>query len=382
MIAESFYREDHRQFQHTARRFVEQELLPHRLQWEEAGTVPREVWLKAGAAGLLCCDVPEELGGAGGDFIHNVVLSQELARAGGSGPAFPGHSDIAVPYITLYGTEAQKRKWLPKAISGEAIVCIAMTEPHAGSDLQAMRTTARRDGDHYVIKGQKVYISNAQQAHLVIVACKTDPAAPGAKGISLVLVETETPGFQRGRAMNKIGRKAQDTLELFFDDVRVPVSNLLGTENRGFYMLMSLLVQERLSSAVRSTAMMQIALDETIAYVKEREAFGQPVSEFQNTQFELADLWSMLISHQAFLDHCIDRHLRSELNGVQASAVKLRASELEGQLIDRCLQFFGGAGYMWDTPIARAYADARVNRISAGSNHILKMIIGRDLLKK
>lgn len=382
MIAESFYREDHRQFQHTARRFVEQELLPHRLQWEEAGTVPREVWLKAGAAGLLCCDVPEELGGAGGDFIHNVVLSQELARAGGSGPAFPGHSDIAVPYITLYGTEAQKRKWLPKAISGEAIVCIAMTEPHAGSDLQAMRTSARRDGDHYVIKGQKVYISNAQQAHLVIVACKTDPAAPGAKGISLVLVETETPGFQRGRAMNKIGRKAQDTLELFFDDVRVPVSNLLGTENRGFYMLMSLLVQERLSSAVRSTAMMQIALDETIAYVKEREAFGQPVSEFQNTQFELADLWSMLISHQAFLDHCIDRHLRSELNGVQASAVKLRASELEGQLIDRCLQFFGGAGYMWDTPIARAYADARVNRISAGSNHILKMIIGRDLLKK
>lgn len=381
MIAASLYREDHRMFQAAARRFVEQELMPHRLKWEAEGTVPREVWLKAGEAGLLCCDVPEEYGGPGGDFVHNVILAQELARVGGSGPALPGHSDVAVPYITKYGTEAQKRHWLPKAVSGEAIVSIAMTEPHAGSDLQAIRTTARREGDEYVIKGQKVYISNAQQAHLVIVACKTDPGA-GAKGISLILVETDRPGFQRGRMMQKIGRKAQDTLELFFDDVRVPTSNLLGQENRGFSYLMGLLVQERLSSAVRSTAMMQFALDETIAYVKEREAFGRSISEFQNTQFELADQWSRLFQHKAFLDYCIQRHMNGELGPVEAAAAKLRASELEGELIDRCLQFFGGAGYMWETPIARAYADARVNRISAGSNHILKMIIGREILRK
>jgi acyl-CoA dehydrogenase len=381
MIAEHLYGDEHRQFQATARRFVDDDVLPHRLEWEAAGTVPREVWRKAGALGLLCCDLPEQYGGAGGDFVFNVVLAQELARAGGSGPAFSGHSDIAVPYITRYGTDEQKRRWLPKAVTGELIVAIAMTEPHAGSDLQAMRTSARREGDEYVIRGQKVYISNAQQAHLVIVACKTDPKAR-ARGISLILVETDRAGFQRGPLMNKIGRKAQDTLELFFDDVRVPVANLLGHEGGGFPMLMGMLVQERLGSAIRCTAMMQIALDETIAYVKQREAFGRTVSEFQNTQFELADCWSMLLSHKAFLDRCIERHLKGQLDAVEASAAKLRASELEGELIDRCLQFWGGAGYMWDTPIARAYADARVNRISAGSNHILKMIIGREILKK
>lgn len=381
MIAEPLYREEHRMFQAMARRFVEQELLPNRLAWEEAGTVPREIWRKAGAAGLLCCDMPEKYGGAGGDFIHNVILAQELARAGGSGPAFPGHSDVAVPYITLYGSDAQKDYWLPRAVSGEAIVSVAMTEPHAGSDLQAIRTTARREGDEYVIKGQKVYISNAQQAHVVVVACKTDPGAKS-KGISMILVETDRPGFQRGGLMKKIGRKAQDTLELFFDDVRVPVSNLVGVENRGFYQIMSLLVQERLSSAVRSTAMMNLALEETVAYVKEREAFGQTISEFQNTQFELADLWSQCLVHRVFMDHCVAQHMKGGLNAVEAAAAKLRASELEGQAIDRCLQFFGGAGYMWETPIARAYADARVNRISAGSNHILKLIIGRELLKK
>ena len=381
MIAEHLYREDHRIFQQTARRFVDEEVLPHRLEWEAAGTVPREVWRKGGASGLLCCDLPERWGGPGGDFIHNVVLAQELARAGGSGPAFSGHSDVAVPYIARYGTEAQKERWLPASARGEAIVAIAMTEPHAGSDLQAIRTSARRDGEDYVIKGQKVYISNAQQAHLVIVACKTDPSA-GAKGISLVLVETDRPGFVRGKALEKIGRKAQDTLELFFDDVRVPRANLLGEhEGQGFFQLMGLLVQERLSSAIRCTSMMQVALDDTIRYVKEREAFGRPVAQFQNTQFELADLWSGFLAHRVFVEWCIERHMAGNLTAVEAAAVKLRASEYEGILIDRCLQFFGGAGYIWDTPIARAYADARVNRISAGSNHILKMLIGRELLK-
>lgn len=381
MIAEHLYRDDHRIFQQTARRFVDEEVLPHRLEWEAAGTVPREVWRKGGASGLLCCDLPERWGGPGGDFVHNVVLAQELARAGGSGPAFSGHSDVAVPYIARYGTEAQKARWLPAAATGEAIVAIAMTEPHAGSDLQAIRTSARRDGDDYVIRGQKVYISNAQQAHLVIVACKTDPSA-GAKGISLVLVETDRPGFVRGKALEKIGRKAQDTLELFFDDVRVPRTNLLGEhEGQGFFQLMGLLVQERLSSAIRCTSMMQVALDDTIRYVKEREAFGRPVAQFQNTQFELADLWSGFLAHRVFVEWCIERHMAGNLTAVEAAAVKLRASEYEGILIDRCLQFFGGAGYIWDTPIARAYADARVNRISAGSNHILKMLIGRELLR-
>ncbi|NYT63554.1 acyl-CoA dehydrogenase family protein [Alcaligenaceae bacterium] len=381
MIGEQFFREEHFIFQRTARRFVEQELMPNREEWEALGTVPREVWLKAGASGLLCCDMPEEYGGAGGDYLHHVVLAQEMARAGGGAPAFSGHSETAAPYILNYGTAAQKAEWLPKAISGEAIIAIAMTEPHAGSDLQAIRTSARRDGDDYVIKGQKVYISNAQQAHLVIVACKTDPSQ-GAKGISLFLVETNQPGFVRGKMLKKIGRKAQDTLELFFDDVRVPASNLLGQEEgQGFYQLMGVLVQERLSSAIRSVSAMQIALDDTTNFVKEREAFGKPIAAFQNTQFELADLWSMYLAHKVFIEWCIGKHVEGKLTSIEAAAAKLRASECEGIVIDRSLQFFGGMGYMWETPIARAYADARVNRISAGSNHILKLLIGRELVK-
>lgn len=381
MIGEQFFRDDHRIFQQAASRFVDQELLPHREEWEALGTVPRELWLKAGENGLLCCDIPEQYEGPGGDYIHNVVLAQEMARAGGGAPAFAGHSEVAAPYILKYGSEAQKRKWLPKAVRGDAIFAIAMTEPHAGSDLQAIRTTASRDGDEYVIKGQKVYISNAQQAHVIIVACKTDPTA-GAKGISLLLVETDRPGFVRGKMLKKIGRKAQDTLELFFDDVRVPASNLLGDEEgQGFYQIMGLLIQERLTSSIRSTAAMEIALDDTLRFVKEREVFGKPIAAFQNTQFELADLWSTFLAHKVFIEWCIGRHLVGKLTSVEAAAAKLRASECEGMVIDRCLQFFGGMGYMWETPIARAYADARVNRISAGSNHILKMLIGRELVK-
>lgn len=382
MIAEDLCTAEHSQFRETVNRFVEQELLPNRRQWEDLGTVPREVWKKAGDAGLLCCDVPEAYGGAGGDFLHNVIVNEALARAGGAGPGLPGHSDIAVPYITRFGTDEQKQRWLPKAVAGELIICIAVTEPHAGSDVQAIRTRATRVGDEFVIRGQKVYISNAQQAHLAIVAARTRAEAPGSHSISLIVVDMESAGLQRGRMLEKIGRKAQDTLELFFDDVRVPCANLLGAENEGFQMFMTFLIQERLTSAVRSTAAAELAMNQTLEYVTQREAFGKTISEFQNTQFELADLWSMLESHKAFLDRCIGRHLRSRLTAVEAAAVKLRASELEGLIVDRCLQFFGGAGYMWDTPIARAYADARVNRISAGSNHILKLLIGRDLIKR
>ena len=381
MIAEKFYTDEHRMFQQAVRRFVDDEILPHRQEWEKAGTVPRELWLKAARMGMLCCDVPEEFGGVGGDFIYSVILTEEMARVGGGGPVFSLHSDVAVPYVTRYGTPEQKRQWLPKAVSGEALFAIAMTEPHAGSDLQAIRTTARLEKGEYVIRGQKTYISNAEQAHVVIVACKTDPTA-GAKGISLILVETNRPGFVKGKALEKIGRKAQDTLELFFDDVRVPAGNLIGgEENKGFAQLMGMLAKERLTSAVRYVAVMQFVLEETIRFVKERQVFGKPIAAFQNTQFELADLWSGYLVQKVFLEWCVEKYLAGKLTPVEAAAVKLRGSEFEGELIDKCLQFFGGMGYMWETPIARAYADARVDRIAAGSSHILKMIIGRDLLK-
>ena len=380
MSKRSIFQEEHEQFRRTVRRFVEAEILPHRVAWEKAGTVPPEVWRKAGEAGLLCCDQPIEYGGGGGDFLHNVIVNEEMTAAGGSGPAFSGHSDIVVPYLSVYGTPEQKERWLPAMASGEVISAIGMTEPSAGSDLQAMRTSAVRDGDDYVINGQKVFISNGHQAHLLLLACKTDPTARG-KGISMILVETDRPGFTRGRMLEKIGRKAQDTSELFFADLRVPASNLLGQEGAGFGMMMNLLAQERLSSAVRAMAATERALQSTVDYVSEREAFGRKIADFQNTQFLLADLWSETTVHRVFVDDCIARHLRGELSAVDAAAAKLRASELEGRVIDQCLQLFGGWGYMWEYPIARAYADARVDRISAGSNHILKLIIGRDLLR-
>lgn len=380
MSKRSIFQEEHEQFRRTVRRFVETEILPHRVAWEKAGTVPPEVWRKAGEAGLLCCDQPIEHGGGGGDFLHNVIVNEEMTAAGGSGPAFSGHSDIVVPYLSVYGTPEQKERWLPAMASGQVISAIGMTEPSAGSDLQAMRTTAVRDGDDYVINGQKVFISNGHQAHLLLLACKTDPTARG-KGISMILVETDRPGFSRGRMLEKIGRKAQDTSELFFADLRVPASNLLGQEGAGFGMMMNLLAQERLSSAVRAMAATERALQSTVDYVSEREAFGRKIADFQNTQFLLADLWSETMVHRVFVDDCIARHLRGELSAVDAAAAKLRASELEGRVIDQCLQLFGGWGYMWEYPIARAYADARVDRISAGSNHILKLIIGRDLLR-
>jgi alkylation response protein AidB-like acyl-CoA dehydrogenase len=380
MIAERFLGDEHRIFRDMAHRFVDRELMPYREEWESQGVVPREVWRKAGDAGLLCCDVPETYGGAGAGYLYNVIVGEALARCGGAGPNIAVHADISVPYVTHFGNEAQKRHWLPKAVSGEALFCLGMTEPHAGSDLQAIRTTARRDGDEFVIKGQKTYISNAKNADVCVLACKTDTTVPGSRGISLILVETNRPGFELGRMLQKIGRKAQDTMELFFDDVRVPVSNLIGKENNGFPMLLTFLIQERLSSAVRSTAVMDVVLEDTIAWVKDRRAFGKTIAEFQNTQFEIADVWSMLQSQKAYLEWCIGTYLDGNLSSAEAAAVKLRATELEGQLIDRCLQFFGGAGYMWETPIARFYADARNTRISAGSNHILKMLIGRDLL--
>ncbi|MFA4913324.1 MAG: acyl-CoA dehydrogenase family protein [Burkholderiaceae bacterium] len=378
-IGEKFFTPEHHLFRDMAHRFVQKEILPYRLEWEAAGTVPREVWRKAGDAGLLCCDMPEQYGGAGGDFLYNVIVTEAMASAGGGGPLIAGHVDTAVPYLLHYGSDTLKTRWLPRAVTGEAIFAIAMTEPHAGSDLKAMRTRAVRDGDDYLITGQKVYITNAQQAHAIVVACQTGEPGTSPK-ISLFLVESDRAGVTRGPLMKKIGRRAQDTLELFFDQVRVPHENLIGQLDAGLGYLMHVLEQERLSSAIRSMSMTNLALMWTLDFTRDRKAFGSRIADFQHTQFELADMWSQARVMQAYVEACIARQMSGELNGMEAAAVKLRASELEGTTMDRCVQLFGGAGYMWESPIARAYADARVNRISAGSNPILKLIIGRGLV--
>ena len=381
MIPRKLFGDEHEIFRRTVRRFVEQEVSPHHAAWEDSGVVPRSAWLKAGEAGLLCCAIPAEYGGMGGDFLHSTVVIEELARAGATGPAFSLHSDIVAPYIFHYGTEAQKRKWLPPMATGEALAAIAMTEPSGGSDLQGIRTVARRDGDDFVISGQKVFITNAQGADVIVVACKTDLAAR-AKGISLFLVEKDRPGLGLGRLLKKVGCKAMDTSELFFDQVRVPMANLLGEENRGFYQLMSELAQERLIQAVRATATAEAALQWTIDYVSQREAFGRTIGDFQNTQFTLAEVHAEIALCRAYVDRCVALHLSQGLDAVDAAVAKMTCTEMQGRILDRCLQLFGGWGYMWELPIARAFADARMARIAGGSIEVMKHIIGRNIMGK
>ena len=378
MIKRNIFSEDHELFRESVRKFVEQELVPHHERWEEAGKVDREAWLKAGAAGILCCDAPEDYGGSGADFLYNAVVIEELARAGITGAGFTVHSDMMATYIASFGTAAQKEKWLPKMISGEVIGALAMTEPGAGSDLKAIRTTAVRDGDDYVINGQKVYISNGQNCDLLVVACKTNPAA-GARGVSLILVEATRPGFKRGRNLKKIGLKAQDTSELFFDDVRVPVSNLLGEENRGFSLLMTKLARERLTQAIRSIVVAEQAIQWTVDYTKDRKAFDQTIGDFQNTRFKLAELATQTAAGRALVDQCIALFMKDELDPVDAAMAKLYACDLHVKTVDECLQFFGGYGYMLEYPIARAYIDARIVRIAGGAAEIMKQIIGKSL---
>jgi alkylation response protein AidB-like acyl-CoA dehydrogenase len=378
MIKRNIFSEDHELFRAAVRKFVEQELVPHHERWEEAGKVDREAWTKAGAAGMLCCDAPEEYGGSGADFLYNAVVIEELARAGITGPGFTVHSDMMATYIASFGTAAQKENWLPKMISGEVIGALAMTEPGAGSDLKAIRTTALRDGDDYVINGQKVYISNGQNCDLLVVACKTNPAA-GARGVSLILVEATRPGFKRGRNLKKIGLKAQDTSELFFDDVRVPVSNLLGEENRGFSLLMTKLARERLTQAIRSIVVAEQAIQWTVDYTKDRKAFDQTIGDFQNTRFKLAELATQTAAGRALVDQCIALFMTNELDPVDAAMAKLYACDLHVKTVDECLQFFGGYGYMLEYPIARAYIDARIVRIAGGAAEIMKQIIGKSL---
>jgi acyl-CoA dehydrogenase len=363
-----------------ARRFIAAEFAPHLDRWSEEGMYPREVWTKAGAAGLLCPAIPEEYGGAGGSFAHEVIIDRELSLAGFDSFGAPLHSGIVAPYILHYGTEEQKRRWLPKLATGELVGAVAMSEPGTGSDLQGVRTTAKKSGNGYVLNGSKTFITNGQHANLIVVVAKTDPAA-GAKGVSLMVVETDNAaGFRRGRKLNKLGMDSADTSELFFEDVKLPPENLLGAEEgQGFAQLMKDLPRERLIVVVHAQAMIERALALTIPYVKERKAFGKPIMEFQNTQFVLAECKSEATIARVFHDHCIERYLAGTLDTVTASMAKYWITDLQGKVIDRCLQLFGGYGYMEEFPISRMYRDARVMRIYAGSNEIMKVIIGRSL---
>jgi acyl-CoA dehydrogenase len=363
-----------------ARRFIAAEYVPQLDVWNERGMYEREVWTKAGAAGLLCPAIPEQYGGAGGSFAHEAVIIRELGLAGFDSFGAPLHSGIVAPYVLHYGTEEQKQRWLPKLVTGELIGAIAMSEPGTGSDLQGVRTSAKKSGNGYVLSGSKTFITNGQHANFVVVVAKTDPAA-GSKGISLLVVETEdAPGFRRGRKLNKLGLDSADTSELFFDEVKLPAENLLGSEEgQGFAQLMNDLPRERLIVAVHAQAMMERALGLTIEYVKQREAFGKKIIEFQNTQFVLAECKSEATIGRVFHDHCIGRYLDGSLDTATASMAKYWLTDLQGKIIDRCLQLFGGYGFMEEYPISRLYRDARVMRIYAGTNEIMKLLIARGL---
>ena len=373
----SFHSEDHHLFRDQVRKFFERELIPHLERWETQGEIDRDFWRKAGDAGLLCATVPEAYGGLGLDFGYNAVIDEELGYAGSSA-GIGLHSDIVAPYIVAYGSEPLKQHWLPRMISGETPTAIAMTEPGAGSDLQGIKTSAVRDGDDYVINGSKTYITNGQHAELVIVVAKTDPAG-GAKGTSLILVEADRPGFARGRNLDKIGLHGQDTSELFFQDLRVPQSNLLGAEGMGFAYLMNQLPQERLGIAIGAQASAQRAFDEAVKFTKERKAFGRTVFEFQNTRFTLADLAAKLQVGWAHLDWALARHVAGKLGADEASAAKLWHTELQWEVCDAALQLHGGAGYMNEYLIARLWRDARVTRIFGGTNEIMKEVVARGI---
>jgi len=379
MIPRTLFSTDHDTFRDTVRKFLENEAVPFHEDWEKTGQVPKELWLKAGEQGFLCPMVAEEYGGLGADFLYSVVISEEVSRAGLTGIGWGLHTEIVAPYIEHQGTEAQKQKYLPKMVTGEMIGAIAMSEPAAGSDLQGIKTTAVKDGDHYVINGSKTFITNGQNADLVIVVAKTDPTK-GAKGISLFLLEAGTPGFDKGKNLKKVGMKAQDTSELFFQDVRVPADALLGQEGMGFVYLMQELPQERLGIAINGLAMAESALEHTIAYVKERRAFGKAIAEFQNTQFKLAELHTEVEVGRVYVDRCLELHLQGKLDIPTAAAAKYYITDLQCRVIDECLQLHGGYGYMWEYPIARMFADARVQRIYGGTNEIMKTIISRAIL--
>jgi len=376
----TLFSEEHEIFRNAVRSFLVREVVPHQERWRDAGIVDREAWRKAGAAGLLCPWLEEEYGGSGGSFLHSVVVVEEMARIFESGFALPLHSDIVVPYIHAFGAEEQKKRWLPGCASGDIVTAIAMTEPGTGSDLANITTTAKRDGDSYVINGSKTFISNGHLCDLVLVAVKTDNA-PGEphRSVSLIAVEAGTPGFMRGKRLKKMGMHSQDTSELHFEDCRVPAKNLLGGEGMGFLFLMQKLAQERLVCAIAAQGMAENVLTETIKYTSERTAFGKPISKFQNTQFKLVECATEIEVGRAFIDRLITEHAKGNLLPKECSMAKLWQTEMAQRVVDTCLQFFGGYGYMLEYPVARMFQDARVARIFAGSNEIMKVIIAKQM---
>ena len=378
MIERKLFSAEHEIFRAQVARFMEREVVPFHGQWEKDGQISRETWNKAGETGLLCPTVPADYGGAGADFLFSAIVLEELARVGATGPGFGLHSDIVAPYILHYGSESQKQTWLPKMVAGEAVGAIAMTEPGAGSDLQGVRTSAVPDGDSLVVNGSKTFITNGQHADLVLLVTKTD-TTEGAKGTSLVLVEGSREGFRRGRNLEKVGMKAQDTSELFFDDVRIPSENLLGEMGQGFTYLMQELPQERLLVGITAVAATEAALEWTINYTRERQAFGQAIADFQHIRFRLAELKTETQVGRVFLDRCMEVHLEGRLDVEAAAMCKYWLTDLQCRVIDECVQMHGGYGYMWEFPIARAFADARVQRIYAGTNEIMKELISRTL---
>jgi len=378
-MEQHLYEPVHSEFRALCREFLAREAVPHHADWEKAGIVDREVWRKAGAAGLLGLDVDEEFGGGGQrDFRFNAVLVEEVVRAGCSGLGFGLHNDVVAPYLTDLTADEQRKRWLPGFCRGDIITAIAMSEPGAGSDLAGVRTSAVRDGDQYVLNGQKTFITNGEHADLVIVVAKTAPDQ-GAHGVSLIAVERDTPGFTRGRRLEKLGLKANDTAELFFDDCRVPAENLIGTENHGFYHLMGNLPRERLGIAVAAVAACEVILEQTLAYARGREAFGRPIGSFQHNRFLLAELDTEVTIARTFLNHCIAEFNQGRLSVTDAAKAKWWTTELQNKVADRCVQLHGGYGYMAEYPVARAWLDSRVQTIYGGTTEIMKEIIGRGL---
>ncbi|MGE5702252.1 MAG: acyl-CoA dehydrogenase family protein [Clostridia bacterium] len=379
-MAGIYLQEDHNIFREALRKFLEKEAVPYYDQWEQDRIIPRAFWRKMGEQGFLCPWLDEAYGGLNADFAYSVVLNEELERVGTSLVGVGLHNDIVVPYLDSYGTEEQKQRWLPKCVSGETITAIAMTEPGTGSDLAAIKTTAVRDGDHYILNGEKTFITNGIHADLIVVACKTDTSVkPAYKGVSLLIVERDTPGFSRGKKLDKVGLHAQDTAELIFEDARVPVSNLLGEEGKGFYYLMDKLQQERLIVGISAQVAAEEMLRMTIDYVKNRKAFGQPISQFQNTQFTIADLATEIEIGRTFLDDLIGKHMEGQNVVTQVSMAKMWLTEMAKRTASTCMQLHGGYGYMEEYPIARRYRDIPVAAIYAGTNQIMKTIIAKNL---
>ena len=375
----SLFSEEHEIFRTNFRQFVETRVVPKQAKWRSQGVVDREIWHEAGAAGFLCPWLEEEYGGAGGDFLHSTIVMEELSRAYESGWAASLHSDIVVPYIHAFGNPEQKSKWLPGCASGEIVTALAMTEPGTGSDVAGIATTAKRDGDEYVINGAKTFISNGMSCDLAVVAAHTENSEDPHRSVSLFVIEANRPGFIKSRKLEKMGMESQDTAELAFDECRIPADNLLGQEGGGFMMLMQKLQQERLCVAIMSQANVEQVLEDAISYTKERKAFGRSISKFQNTQFTLAECATEVEVGRAFLDRLIGEHVAGKYLVKECSMAKLWQSEMQGRVIDACLQLYGGYGYMLEYPISRAYMDARVQRIYAGTSEIMKVIIAKQM---